>query len=659
MKYRKEIDGLRGISVLAIILFHSKIEIAGINFFSGGYVGVDIFFVISGFLISTIYMRKLHENEFSLKEFYFSRAKRILPALYFMLVVSLIAAFFIFPPIKFVDFSKSLISVLLFYSNFHFLHFSTNYFSFHSDFLPLIHTWSLGVEEQFYILFPISLILVLNKSKKIFNLFVLILFFISLIYCQLGGNLNFQYPYLEEEIELFNQPFYGSFYSTFGRLWEIALGVLIAIYKENINKIIIKNIPFIDFLGLFMIIFSIIFFDKNIAVPNFFLLIPTIGVSILLVNTSNNNSYVYKILTTNFLKFTGLISYSLYLFHQPILAYSKVFLIQTSIISNIFNIIMIFLLGFISWRFVEIPFRKGNKFNNIKIVIIFLTTFIFLFISSVILILKEGLPERYDIHELVGNEINLNYVNIDKQKMNLIRNKSNQTFPSNDQLNYLIIGDSMAEDLFLSMYLNIDKFSDINFSLYSPKIRISEFKDKTNKIQKKIKTFLESNLYNDADFIIISGAYYFDTNKGKIDDEDGFPIMSDIFKRDNKKVFITSSQPSFYTAGSDILSYILYRDRNINKINKTDLQSINKYSINLFNKDLLNVDKKIKKLANFYGYKYLDKHNLQCDRNKTQCIVLLKDNSLAIIDSGHYSLKGAKFFGEKIFNEGWFKNSNE
>ena len=132
--------------------------------------------------------------------------------------------------------------------------------------------------------------------------------------------------------------------------------------------------------------------------------------------------------------------------------------------------------------------------------------------------------------------------------------------------------------------------------------------------------------------------------------------MSDIFKRDNKKVFITSSQPSFYTAGSDILSYVLFRDRFINKINITDLQSLNKYSINLFNKDLLNVDRKIKKLSEVHGYKYLDKYNIQCEKEKKQCIVLLKDNSLAIIDSGHYSLKGAKYFGIKIYNKGWFKD---
>ncbi len=655
MKYRKEIDGLRGISVLAIILFHSKIEIAGINFFSGGYIGVDIFFVISGFLISTIYMRKFHENEFSLKEFYFSRAKRILPALYFMLILSLIAAFIIFPPIKFVDFSKSLISVLLFYSNFHFLNFSTNYFSFHSDFLPLIHTWSLGVEEQFYILFPFSLLLILNRSKKVFNLFFLSLFFISLTYCQIGGNLNFQYPYLEEEIEFFNQPFYGSFYSTFGRIWEISLGVLLAIHREKINNIFIKNIPYIDYLGLLMIFFSIINFDKNIAIPNFYLLIPTIGVSILLVSTNYNNSLVYRLLTTKFLIFTGLISYSLYLFHQPILAYSKVFLIQTSFISNFIILIIIFSSGYISWRFIETPFRKDMKFNTRKIIIIFFITFLTLIICSLILIYKKGLPERYDIQELVGEEINLNYVNIDEQKMKLISDHSNKAFPLNNQLNYLIIGDSMAEDLFLSMHLNSNLFSDINFSLYSPKIRISEFKNNKYKIEKKIKNFLESKLYKDANFIIISGAYYFDTNKGKIDDEDGFPIMSEIFKRDKKKVYITSSQPSFYTAGSDILSYVLYRDRNINKINKGNLQSINKYSVNLFNKDLLVVDDKIKKLSKFHGYKYLNKHNLQCDKKRTQCIVLLENNSLSIIDSGHYSIRGAKYFGTKIHEKGWFK----
>ena len=199
--YKPQIDGLRALAVLPVIFFH-----AGFEAFKGGFVGVDIFFVISGFLITKIIISDLYQNKFSIKEFYVRRARRILPALYFVTFCSSIVSLFLFSEDQLIFFSKQIFSVIFFISNFFFWK-NTGYFNPSSDLQPLLHTWSLGVEEQFYILFPILLIVIWKLKINRLFLILAIISVSSFILAQFGGNfkiqnLTFSYPFLKLPFEL-------------------------------------------------------------------------------------------------------------------------------------------------------------------------------------------------------------------------------------------------------------------------------------------------------------------------------------------------------------------------------------------------------------------------------------------------------------------------
>ena len=208
MNYRPEIDGLRAVAVLPVILFH-----AGFLIFEGGFVGVDVFFVISGFLITNIILDELNKNEFSLTEFYERRARRILPALTIVMIACIPFTLIWFMPGDMKNFSESLISSSLFFSNILFWR-ESGYFEMSSELKPLIHTWSLSIEEQFYILFPLLLIILWRFRENIIFFVILICFFLSFSLAHWGA---YNYPT-------------ASFWLLPTRGWELLLGVVISIY---------------------------------------------------------------------------------------------------------------------------------------------------------------------------------------------------------------------------------------------------------------------------------------------------------------------------------------------------------------------------------------------------------------------------------------------
>ena len=214
MNYRKDIDCLRGISVIAVILYHYKFELL-----SGGYLGVDIFFVISGFLITSIILKEISTNKFSLINFYERRIRRLFPALIFVIFTT----YFLFETILLEEELKKLLnsifSTILFYANF-FFQSSGSYFSPLNEQQPLLHTWSLSIEEQFYLFFPIFLFLL---YKRINLIFFITLFFavLSILLSQLGGNLKFHYPYIEDNFHFFAIPQFA-FYFTLTRIQKLS-----------------------------------------------------------------------------------------------------------------------------------------------------------------------------------------------------------------------------------------------------------------------------------------------------------------------------------------------------------------------------------------------------------------------------------------------------
>ena len=380
MNHRREINGIRALAVVSVILFH-----AGFTAFSGGFFGVDIFFVISGYLITKLIAEELENGTFSLLNFYERRVRRIIPALLFVMLCTLPFAWFWMIPQDLEDFSRSLISIPFFLSNF--LFYSTSdYFSTSSEFKPLIHTWSLAVEEQYYILFPLFLMFIWKLGKK-WSIFLLSIIAIASFIIAKNNSLT--------------KPLFA-FYMLQSRAFEILIGSITALlfkYKKElfnkkfslkIEKYKSKIEQSLSFVGLAMMIYAILFFNKNTQNVTFFSLIPVIGTALVLAFATNNN-FVGKLLGYKIFVGIGLISYSAYLWHQPLLAFARLKTIDNNL-SQIFLIFLClssFLLAFFSWKYIENPFRNKSKITR-KILFISTLSISFILILIGLTIFKNN-----------------------------------------------------------------------------------------------------------------------------------------------------------------------------------------------------------------------------------------------------------------------------
>ncbi len=386
--YRPEIDGLRSIAVLSVVLYHAQINIFNAQPFKGGFIGVDIFFVISGYLITSIILRELIEKgSFSFKSFYQRRVRRILPALFLVMLVSIPFSWIYIYPLDLIEYSESILYSLGFGSNFYFHYSGLEYGSPESLLKPFLHTWSLSVEEQYYVLFPIILFIVFKYFRKGLFYFLLLSFIISLALADWGSK---NYPSL-------------TFYFLHARIWELICGALIAYFeiksgKRSENKLLCNILPV---LGLFLIFFSIFYFDNEIFHPSFITLVPVIGVALILWFTSADD-IVKKILSNKILVGIGLISYSLYLWHYPIFSFCKnLEIFFDNNFGKLVLIIIAFILSILSYYFIEQPARKVKSF---KIVILTLVLSIFIIIIyNVAIILNDGFLNRVKVKNYQKN----------------------------------------------------------------------------------------------------------------------------------------------------------------------------------------------------------------------------------------------------------------
>lgn len=359
LNYRPEINGLRALAVIPVILFH-----AGFVIFEKGFIGVDIFFVISGYLITTIIIKDLVKKNFSIKFFFERRARRILPALYFVMFISIPFAWILLSRNELSSYLKSLTAVTFFISNFFFWN-ETPYFASEADFKPLLHTWSLSIEEQFYIIFPFLLIFIYKLNKNLLIYLLEIIFIFSFLLCFLG---------------LTKAP-NANFYFTITRVWELCIGGIVAyliIYKRFFFSKLSNNI--LSFFGLIIVIYSLFFYNFNsIQIPTAFF--PVIGTALIILFT-NKDTLVGKFLSIKIFVSIGIISYSLYLWHYPIFAFAKNYLNEINLQIKFLIILLSFLLSIFSYKFIEKPFRNKN-FISLKpfIKIITCLTLFFLFFS--------------------------------------------------------------------------------------------------------------------------------------------------------------------------------------------------------------------------------------------------------------------------------------
>ncbi len=335
MQYRPEIDGLRTLAVVPVVLFH-----AGFQLFSGGFVGVDVFFVISGFLITSIIVKDLEQGTFTLRKFYDRRLRRILPALLFVLLCCIPFAWVWMIPDDFSLFSGSLVATILSVSNV-FFYKQIDYFSPSAEDMPLLHTWSLGVEEQFYLFFPMILLAIWRLSRKRTFVAVLLISIVSFAWAEFAQRSN---------------PM-GAFYLLPSRAWELGAGALAALWVARRGQ---PSSNIASLLGIGMIAGPILFYNAKTPSPSAYILVPVIGTVLVLLCTGAG-TIAHRILTWRPFVAIGLISYSAYLWHQPLFAFARIRMIDHPH-PLVFGVLSVaaFVLAYFSWRFVEAPFRRAG-----------------------------------------------------------------------------------------------------------------------------------------------------------------------------------------------------------------------------------------------------------------------------------------------------------
>ncbi len=338
LTYRPEIDGLRALAVLPVILFH-----AGLNWFSGGFVGVDVFFVISGYLIGYIILEKQAAGTFSLLEFYENRARRILPALFIVILSCIPMAWFWADAAQWESFSDSLSWVSFFGSN-HFFWGQSGYFAESAELKPLLHTWSLAVEEQYYLIFPLIVLGVFRFGFRRLSALLIVLTILSLTFC-------LWFAARDPD---------GSFFFAPARVWELLIGALCAIVhiRQTEKSVTGTAANLLALLGVAMVVGSIFAFDPATPFPSLWTLVPVIGTALIIL-FATSDTWIAKALAVQPMVAIGLISYSAYLWHQPLFAFARMRTIEDPEPSVMMGLAALSLvLAAITWRFIEQPFRR-------------------------------------------------------------------------------------------------------------------------------------------------------------------------------------------------------------------------------------------------------------------------------------------------------------
>lgn len=487
MQYRAEIDGFRAIAVLAVILFHA-------NFlgFPGGFIGVDIFFVISGYLITGI----LIETNFNYSHFYMRRARRILPAYFFVLCITSLFAAWILLPAELIQFAKSLLSANVFLSNFYFWQ-ETNYFDQAAAFKPLIHTWSLGIEIQFYLLFPWLLKPLMRMSSHARNIWILLIFILCL---SLAEFLAITAPIT-------------NYYFLTTRIWEFLLGNLLLLNETHLKKLSLSQKNILSFLGMIAVAAFILSSSQPLHHPGIITLWPLLGCAAVIA-WAHPGTWVHKLLTQKFVVGIGLISFSLYLWHQPFLALFRAQSIHAASLLSIGTMLMLALASSVlSWRFVEKPWRSGKIISDKIFNQTMIAMFIFILALGACFIYYGGFPNRYpqNVQEIL-NEIHQGEESLRETCPDYAAAKACKLGSSTVAPSWALVGDSHAAAIaaVLNSHLSKNHLAALQLTqstcAYAPKLELSIWDPKRDCAQLNKETrqrLLDPQIKN----IILIGRY--------------------------------------------------------------------------------------------------------------------------------------------------------
>ena len=639
MNYIKHLDGLRAIAVIFVILFHSGIEL-----FSGGFIGVDIFFVLSGYLITGIIFKKLESNSFSLYDFYAKRIKRLIPPVIIIKFFSLVVGYYLMNPYQFLILIDQAFYSTILLSNFY-LSNNSDYFSLSTFENPLMHTWSLSLEEQFYLIFPIIFFIIYYKFKNRIVLFLSLFLLISLFMAQFGGNLTFEKPFIEYKLYFFNQPGFASYFLPIGRFFEFLFGSVSYLLTTKLKKITFSH-KALSYIGIFLIFLSLILYDGNSNFPNFLTLIPIIGTILIIVYYPEKNSYI-NFLTLKPFIFIGTISYSLYLWHQPLFAFYRIkFNSEIPILAICIIIFISFIFSYLSHKYVETKFRKSN-FNSKKTIFIFFIS-VLIFISILFFLKSNNFQEKFKLkfqNKIPLKNINL-VIDLDKNIKRFRNISLTMELQLSENLNkekILILGDSMSTNWIGAINQNKDLFElDYEFKNLILDENCFKFLKNTTYLSKSCAGYVENIqnelLLNQYDKVFVLLRW---SEKSKLT----LQYLLDYLKNFDTKIYLIGNAKF---NNFQKMAYKIALNSTMNNQEMTKEFSKSKDKRNIF------FNYEIKKLASKNKINYIDEYDFYCEDN----LCKLYDSELNpfLWDEDHLTEYGSKFLGTKLFKLLQFDN---
>ena len=373
IKYRPDIDGLRAVAVTSVVAYH-----CGLGWFKGGFVGVDVFFVISGYLIGSLVYKEIRARSFKISKFYGRRARRILPALFGVLMFCYAAAVLLLSPLEMKDFARTALATIASSSNILYW-LKSGYFAANSDQSPLLMTWSLGVEEQFYVIFPLLMLLLRRLKQRVLFMIIGGLALLSLALCILGTPIKPD----------------ATFYLLPTRAWELAAGILLAMLEVNRPHISSRQHAAVthgvSLVGLALIGVAVFSLNTSTPFPGYAALLPVAGTVLII---AARQGIVNRLLAWQPIVFVGLISYSWYLWHWPLLSFARICSdsgISTSVAVTL--ALVSFGCAVLSWKFIEQPFRKSTTPTPLLLKR-YAALAVTMMIPAVIFGITHGLPQR-------------------------------------------------------------------------------------------------------------------------------------------------------------------------------------------------------------------------------------------------------------------------
>jgi peptidoglycan/LPS O-acetylase OafA/YrhL len=611
LKYRSDIDGLRAVAVTAVVLNH-----AGVQQVSGGFFGVDIFFVISGYLISSLVLSEVLIDRFSIVRFYKRRCRRIVPALIIMLIGASTLAYFYLLPLEMEDFAKTMFLAGLGLSNFYFCRHS-GYFDAESTASPLLHTWSLGVEEQFYLFFPALIVLAHRFVPRRMYLVYGIVLILSLACCACS---------------IANNSTAAAFYLLPSRAWELALGALLSLegflpIRGRLSR------GAVAFAGAALIAVAVFVLSSATGYLGLAALVPCLGTAFIIAAGRSGNSWVSAILSSRSFVFLGKISYSLYLWHWPIIVFHRMgFLPSSSSMDLPIVVGLSFVAAVISWKYVEAPFRRKESSDRLVITIA-LSGLAATIVGAACIYIAHGLTFRFSPRV---NEI-ASYLHYDVRAQTREGSCFVTSFASFDsphclaidtkRKNYLVVGDSHAAHLWHGLAVAFPEINFLQATLSScpptASHRVSGKEDCTRLTSFIFNQFLPSNR---IDGVILNATW------GNIDVEQ-LSETFDVARRYVSNVVLMGPMVQYDQALPRLLAFSLLKSR-------PDLPFFHRLT------EFVAADRRMQQMAKEKVVPYVSFFDLLC--TGTECRTTTDNGAPLLYDYGHLTSRGAEQVAAQI-----------